>query len=120
MLWIFLCIWIGAIGGLLLLFKTKNIAVEGYIYLKNRKILPFFKSIIVGPVSVKIPHENLSKVEFYIDGQLKEEVTTFPVYWQWNEKAFFKHTLETKVYDQYGNSASSGQMEFYIFNPLKK
>jgi predicted PolB exonuclease-like 3'-5' exonuclease len=71
-------------------------------------------------VSVKIPHEHLSRAEFYVDGSLKDEVSTFPVLWQWNEKAFLKHTLETKVYDQEGNSSSSGQMEFFIFNLVDK
>ncbi len=109
----------GGIGGLLILFRVKNISIDGFIYIQNKKIIPFFKSIIVGPVSVKIPHENLSKAEFYVDGQLKDEVSSFPVFWQWNEQAFMKHTLETKVYDQDGNSASSGQMEFFIFNLTK-
>jgi len=119
-LWILLGIFLGTIGGILLFFRTRNIAIEGFIYLKNRKIIPFFKSIIVGPISVQIPHEGLSRAEFYIDGQLKDEVTSFPIYWQWNEKAFLKHTLETKIYDQDGNSVSSGAMEFYIFNLSKK
>jgi parallel beta-helix repeat protein len=118
-LWIVLGIWIGAIGGLLIFFKIKNVSIDGFVYIKNRKIIPFFKSVIVGPVSVQIPHEQLSKAEFYVDGQLKDEVTSFPVLWQWNEKAFLKHTLETKIYDQDGNSTSSGEMEFYIFNLFK-
>jgi hypothetical protein len=112
-------IWIGAIGGILIFFKIKNVSIDGFIYIKNRKIIPFFKSVIVGPISVQIPHEHLSKAEFYVDGQLKDEVTSFPVLWQWNEKAFLKHTLETKIYDQDGNSSSSGEFEFYIFNLLK-
>ncbi|DAC72989.1 MAG TPA: hypothetical protein DSN98_02365 [Thermoplasmata archaeon] len=118
-LWIMLGILIGTIGGFLIFFKVKNVSIEGFIYLKNKKIVPFFKSVIVGPVSVHIPHEHLSKAEFYVDGQLKDEVTSFPALWQWNEKAFLKHTLETKVYDQDGNSTSTGEMEFYIFNISK-
>ncbi len=110
---------IGAMGGLLIFFRLKNVSIDGFIYMKNRKIVPFFKSIIIGPVSVRIPDEHLSKAEFYVDGVLKDETTTFPVLWQWNEKAFMKHTLETKVYDVDGNSASSGEMEFYIFNLSK-
>jgi hypothetical protein len=110
---------IGAMGGLLIFFRLKNVSIDGFIYMKNRKIVPFFKSIIVGPVSVRIPDEHLSKAEFYVDGILKDETTTFPALWQWNEKAFMKHTLETKVYDVDGNSASSGEMEFYIFNLSK-
>ena len=39
-------------------------------------------------------------------------------------KAFMKHKLETKIFDQEGKSTSSGEMTFYIFNtpfnnPLK-
>jgi hypothetical protein len=113
---ILLSICISAMGGILIFFKAKNITVDGFIYIKNRRILPFFKSIIVGPVSIRIPDEHLSKAEFYVDGQLKDEITSFPVVWQWKEKAFLKHTLETKIYDQEGISASSGEMEFYIFN----
>jgi hypothetical protein len=113
------CLLIGGAGGLLILFKVKNVSIDGFIYIRNKKIIPFFKSVIIGPVSVQIPHENLHKAEFYVDGQLKDEVSSFPVFWQWNEQAFLKHTLETKVYDQDGNSASSGAMEFFIFNPTK-
>ena len=118
-LWIMIGVLIGTLGGLLLLFKVKNITIDGFIYLRNRKIIPFFKSVIFGPVSVQIPHEHLSKAEFYVDGTLKDEITSFPVFWQWNEKAFLKHTLETRVYDNDGNSTSSGEMEFYIFNLSK-
>ncbi|MBN1860436.1 MAG: right-handed parallel beta-helix repeat-containing protein [Candidatus Thermoplasmatota archaeon] len=118
-LWIMIGVLIGTLGGLLLLFKVKNITIDGFIYLRNRKIVPFFKSIIFGPVSIQIPHEHLSKAEFYVDGTLKDEITSFPVFWQWNEKAFLKHTLETRVYDNDGNSISSGEMEFYIFNLSK-
>jgi hypothetical protein len=118
-LWILLGVFIGAIGGLLFFFKVKNISIDGFIYLKNRKIIPFFKSVILGPVSVRLPQENLSKAEFYVDGRLKEEITSFPALWQWDEKAFLKHTLETKIYDTQGNSTSSGELEFYIFNLSK-
>jgi parallel beta-helix repeat protein len=115
-LWILVGICVGAIGGLLIFFKVKNVSIDGFIYLRNRKIIPFFKSVIVGPVSVRIPDDYFSKAEFYVDGKLKQEVTSFPALWEWNEKALLKHTIETKVYDNQGNSASSGEMEFYIFN----
>jgi parallel beta-helix repeat protein len=118
-MWMMLGGFIGAMGGLLLFFRIKQVTIDGFIYLKNRKIVPFFKSVIVGPVSVRIPGENLSKAEFYVDGQLKDETTTFPYLWKWNENAFLKHTLETRVYDEDGNTSSSGEMEFYIFNVSK-
>jgi hypothetical protein len=82
--------------------------------------MPFFKPVIVGPMSIRIDDQNLRKAEFYVDGALKGETTTFPYLWQWNEKAFMKHTMETKVYDEEGNGISSGEMEFYIFNLPKE
>jgi nitrous oxidase accessory protein len=111
--------FLGGMAAILIFFRVKHVSIDGFIYLKNRKIIPFFKPIIVGPVSVRIPGEHLSKAEFYVDGQLKDETTTFPALWQWDEKAFMKHTLETKVYDEDGNDVSSGEMEFYIFNLSK-
>ena len=108
--------FIAAIGALLLLFKIKQVTVDTFIYIKNRKIIPFFKPVIVGPMSVQIDDQRLKRAEFYIDGHLKGETTTFPYRWQWNEKAFLKHTIETKVYDDDGNGVSSGAMEFYILN----
>lgn len=81
--------------------------------------MPFFRTVVLGPVSVKIDHPQLKKAEFYIDGQLKDTVTQSPALWKWNEPAFLKHTLETKIYDEQGKSTSSGEMEFYIFNPFK-
>jgi parallel beta-helix repeat protein len=119
-MWILFGGFVGTLGGILIFFRVKQVTVDGSIYIKNRKIIPFFKPVIVGPVSVRIDDERLSKAQFYIDGQLKDETTTFPCQWQWNEKAFLKHTLETKVYDEEGNSISSGEMEFYIFNLSKE
>jgi parallel beta-helix repeat protein len=118
--WILFGGFIGTLGALLMFFRVKHVTIDGFIYLKNRKIVPFFKSIIVGPISVRIPDKRLSKAEFYVDGRLKNETTSFPAVWQWNETAFMRHTLETKVYDSEGNNVSSGEMEFYIFNVTKK
>lgn len=113
---IVLMVFIGVIGALLVVFKIKRVTVDAFIYIKNKKIVPFFKPVIVGPMSVCIDDQRLKKAEFYVDGQLKEEATSFPYRWQWNETAFMKHIIETKVYDGEGNSLSSGEMEFYIFN----
>ena len=93
---------------------------DDFIYIKIKKILPFFRTIIFGQVSVNANNTDIAKAEFYVDGKLKETLTSPPYLWKWDEKAFLKHTLETKVYDREGNSASSGEMTFYIFNPSKR
>jgi hypothetical protein len=114
-----LSIIVGSIAIFLILYKFDIIAIDDFIYIKNKKILPFFRTLILGHVSVNVDHTDIAKAEFYIDGTLKEIVTSPPYYWKWDEKAFLKHTIETKIYDQEGNSVSSGEMPFYIINPFK-
>jgi parallel beta-helix repeat protein len=107
---------IGLIFILLFVFKTKQISLDHFLYIKNKKIVPFMKTIIFGPLSITIDEPEISKAEIYVDGHLKGTLTQAPFVWKWDEKAFMKHTLETKIFDEEGNYASSGEMEFYIFN----
>ncbi|MEM0466121.1 MAG: NosD domain-containing protein [Candidatus Thermoplasmatota archaeon] len=109
--------FIATIAIILLWFRIKQVTLDDFIYIKNKKIIPFIKTLIIGPVSIQINEPNITKAEFFVDGQLKETLTAPPYFWKWDEKAIMKHTLETKVYDQQGNSASTGEMTFYIFNP---
>ena len=120
--WMFITISliIGALAAALILYKYNLITINDFIYIKNKKIMPFFRTIIFGQVSVNVNNTDIAKAEFYVDNKLKETLTSPPYLWKWNEKAFLKHTLETKVYDQEGNSASSGEMTFYAFNPFKR
>ena len=116
---IMLCIFGGAILVLYFVMKYKNIALESFVYIKNKKIIPFFKPVVVGPLSINVDSDKVSKAEFYVDGKLKETLIEPPYTWQWNERSFMKHNIETKIYDQEGNSNSSGEMSFYVFNMPK-
>ncbi len=118
-MWIALGVTITILVTAFFAFKYKLVIIDDFIYIKNKKILPFFRTIIFGPVSVNVDSDNISKAEFYIDGKLKDALTNPPYLWKWNEKAYLKHTLETKIYDKEGNDTSSGEMMFYIFNPFK-
>jgi len=118
-MWIILTFFIIIIALAFILQKLDIISLEDAIYIKDKKIIPFFKPIVFGPMSIKVNNDQISKAEFFIDGQLKETLIDPPYFWEWNENAYMKHTLETKVYDDEGNSASSGEKSFYIFNPLK-
>jgi parallel beta-helix repeat protein len=115
--------WI-ILGGILISFiaifalmKYKNIGVESFIYIKNKKILPFFKPLIFGPLSIDVNDDKVSKAEFYLNGKLKDTLTKSPYVWKYDNPMFLKQTIETKVYDEKGNSTSSGEMTFYVFNP---
>ncbi len=116
-----LLITIGAIIGisivLYFVLQKKGVALESFIYIKNKKIIPFFKPVVFGPLSIHVDDDRVNKAEFYVDGKLKDTVTTAPYIWRWDEPAFMKHTIETKVYDENGESSSSGEMMFFVFNP---
>jgi len=101
------------------ILKRKNITLESFIYIKNRKILPFFKPVVFGPLRINVDDKKVSKAEFYVNGKLKETVAEAPYMWTWNEPAFLKQNIETKIYDQNGNGNSSGEMTFYMFNPTR-
>ena len=113
--------YIGIIAGVCIaaffLSKKFNINLESFVYIKNRKIHPFFKPVIFGPLSLDITDQNVSKAEFYVNGELKDTLTQEPYTWKWDESALMKQKIETKVYDSDGNSSSSGEMTFYVFNP---
>ena len=100
-----------------IIFRKKNITFESFIYIKNKKIMPFFKPIVFGPLSIDINDKKVSKAEFYVNGELKDTLTEAPYIWKFDEPSFMKHKIETKVYDSEGKSNSSGEMTFYIFNP---
>jgi hypothetical protein len=99
--------------------RFKGLTFDSYVYLKNRRLFPFVKPVIFGPMSVTVEKQNVSKAEFYVDGNLKETVSNEPFVWQWNEPGFLNHSVEAKVYDSNGEKVSSGEMSIFIINPFK-
>ncbi|MBN2066631.1 MAG: right-handed parallel beta-helix repeat-containing protein [Candidatus Thermoplasmatota archaeon] len=108
---------IGSSIVLYFILRKKGIALESFIYVKNKKLIPFFKPVVFGPLSIHVDDDKVNKAEFYVDGELKDTVTTAPYIWRWDEPAFMKHIIETKVYDENGEASSSGEMTFFVFNP---
>lgn len=115
---LFISIFLG--GGLFYgLCRFKGIPFDSYVYLKNRRLFPFIKPVIFGPMSVTVEKQNVSKAEFYIDGALKGTVSDEPFVWQWNEPGFLNHSVEAKVFDESGKGVSSGEMNVFIINPFR-
>jgi len=111
---------IGAAGAILfILAKKQIITFESFIYYKNRKIIPFFKPLVFGPLKIDVNDKKVKKAEFYVNGKLKDTLTQEPFIWYWDEPSIMKKTIETKVFDEQGNISSSGEMKFYIFNTPK-
>jgi hypothetical protein len=108
---------LGGIGAIFyLIIRYKNINFESFVYFKNKKIIPFFKPLVFGPLRIDVDDEKIKKAEFFVNGELKTTLTEAPFIWNWNETSFMKKTIEAKVYDDQGNTRSSGEMTFFIFN----
>jgi hypothetical protein len=67
---------------------------------------------IFGPLKVKVTAENAEKVEFYIDGELKETVDEAPFDWKLDTEPGL-HTLEARAYK--GTNQSIDLVDFYSF-----
>ena len=107
------------IGGsivIFFIFRKKNITFESFIYFKNKKIIPFFKPLVFGPLRLNINEDNVQKAEFYVNGDLKETITEPPFKWDFDKKGFMKTKIETKVFSKDGKQDSTGEMTFFVFN----
>lgn len=98
--------------------KIKRIRFDDYIYYKQWKIFPFFKPIVLGPMSVNIDVDGIAKAEFYVDGKLQDTLKTKPYRWEWNQNSVWKHSIEAKIYDSEGQNVSSGSIDVIVLNPL--
>ncbi len=83
---------------------------ENEIYFINKEILPFFTPLIFGKIDVDVYANNIDneidRVEFFVDGELKEIDTSEPYSWTWDERVFFRHTLKVVAYDTSGVNAT--------------
>ena len=75
----------------------------GYIYLFDKPLFPLGKNaLIIGPVTIRLTPDDpdeISHIEFYIDGNLMEIKTSPPFEYFWDESRFGEHTIEIHVYN---------------------
>ena len=83
------------------------------LYVNNNRIIPYNKVRIIGSLDIEAivnydwwGHTEVEKIEFYIDGKLKETVYSEPYNWTWSERKIGKHMIKVIAYDIEGNSAS--------------
>jgi len=88
---------------------------HGCLYIFGNKIIPLRHTIIIGPLEFEANGNELSKVEFYIDGKLKYVDYTSPYSWFWDEFIIGRHEIKIVAYDFSGNIAIDKQ-EVWIFN----
>ena len=82
---------------------------EGYLYLLNYEVIPFFTTLVIGRIDVCVDAIDyiygMDRVEFYLDGELVYSDDQKPFCWQWYEFDFSRRTLRTIAYDISENSA---------------
>lgn len=90
--------------------NVKIVKPENGIYIRNKKVFPFFLPIIIGEIDIEAnatSANGIEKVEFYIDGEIKGEDISYPYNFTWDEKSFFryKHLIKVVAHDERGNKA---------------
>jgi hypothetical protein len=92
---------------------------KSMLYLFDKEIISLSRTLIFGPITFKVDAQDsdgyITKVEFYLDNNLKNTTFEKPYQYLMDEKAIGFHNLTIKVYD---NSAQITQksIEFLIFN----
>jgi hypothetical protein len=75
-------------------------------------------TIIIGKFTVIVTAENpsdVTKVEFYVNNNLKETLTSTPYEWIWTDRLFGKNTIKTMVYDDSGSIAKEELVVYKFF-----
>lgn len=92
---------------------------EKAIYINNKKILPFFTTIIIGDIDIEVQASDdvsgIFSVEFYVNDEWKATDIIEPYRSTWDERAFGRRNLLVMAYDYAGNKATDKQ-EVWIFN----
>lgn len=92
----------------------------GFLYIENRAVMKFFTTFIIGTIGVSVKatdnQSGVNRVEFYLEGVLKANVTKAPYIWKWSEHGFlFPYTLKVIAYDNAGNHNSTEMKAWKLF-----
>ncbi len=98
-------IYIGAVmddSGVLYALNGNRPVIEkprqGNLYIIDKEKRPtlYGNTLCVGPITIEVTHPdpvNVSKVEFYLDGEKQYETTTPPYEWVYHKISFKPHTI---------------------------
>jgi len=85
---------------------------EGFLYIRNIKIVPFFTTLLLGNIKIKANAANyiygIERVEFYVDNIRRRVDTEAPYSWTWRLSSHVKHrhTIKVVVFDNNERSVS--------------
>jgi PKD repeat protein len=80
------------------------------LYIKNKRILPFPTTLIIGAIDITVNASDndsgVAYVTFSLNGILKNTTTAQPYIWTWAERAFGRYTIKVQAFDSIGNFAT--------------
>ena len=89
------------------------------LYISNNRLFPFFRTRIIGSIDIEAEirddfwgPSSAQKVEFYVNGYLKETITDEPYIWTWSDLKLGRQKIKVVAYDFEGNS-DFDEMEVY-------
>lgn len=88
------------------------------IYYFDNKFFPYPQPVIIGDITFEISvydENDIAKVIFLIDDEIKSKQAYAPYQWKWDERAIGKYTIKIIAYDNSGNIGTA-QKEFSIIN----
>jgi M6 family metalloprotease-like protein len=91
--------------------------IKGKVYISGRETRSTFlrTTLIMGPITIAAAGNATSKVEFYVDNQLKYTRDTPPYKFPFDEKIYGRHILRVVAYDEGGNNTSD-ELPVWIIN----
>ncbi len=100
-----------------------NSPKDNYLYIAGRAILylrklPGSDAVIIGTAIIDATASDTSGIytmELYIDGELRHKTYNGALEWRWNQLAFAIHTIEIRVYDNFGHSTTK-EIKVWMFN----
>jgi len=98
--------------------------LEDTFYFRNTPRFPIIgrllpRTRIISYIDVQVNPEDadgeITKVEFYVDDELKHTETNENYTWRWNERALFRHTIKAVAYDN-DNLTAEESIDVRILN----
>jgi len=96
----------------------KILTPERALYINNRRLFDLPRPVLIGGIDIEVEASDIGsgikEVKFYIDGKLRENDSSYPYTWTWNERAFLAHFIKVEAYDNNNNLAEDSITVFTL------
>jgi hypothetical protein len=92
--------------------------IPNRLYLNDRDLLPFIATIIIGDITIEaeaVDASGINRVEFIIEGDVRETMNSPPFSWTWKDRVFFQKEISVRAVDYFENTAQEDLMVWKFF-----